>query len=68
MDRFGNIVQLFSTYESRRAESDAQPFARGINSIQLHFDGKRWWILSIFCEAESATHPLPAQYLPGGRG
>jgi hypothetical protein len=63
-DRFGNIVQLFSTYESRRAESDAQPFSRGINSIQLHFDGKRWWILSIFWEGESAIHPLPAEYLP----
>lgn len=68
VDRFGNIVQLFSTYESRRAETDPQPFARGINSIQLHFDGKRWWIVSIFWEAESPVHPLPAQYLPGGRG
>jgi len=67
MDRFGNIVQLFSTYESRRVESDP-PFARGINSIQLHFDGKRWWIVSIFWEAESPLHPLPPEYLPGGRG
>jgi hypothetical protein len=67
MDRFGNIVQLFSTYESRRADTDAQPFARGINSIQLHFDGKRWWIVSIFWEAESALHQLPAEYLPGGK-
>jgi hypothetical protein len=67
MDRFGNIVQIFSTYESRRAASDPQPFARGINSIQLHFDGKRWWIVSIFWEGESAVHPLPPEYLPGGR-
>lgn len=63
VDRFGNIVQLFSTYESRRTESEA-PIARGINSIQLHFDGKRWWIVSIFWEAESPVHPLPPEYLP----
>lgn len=64
MDRYGNIVQLFSTYESRRTERDPAPFARGINSIQLHNDGKRWWIVSIFWEGESAMHPLPAEYLP----
>jgi hypothetical protein len=64
MDRYGNIAQLFSTYESRRAETDAQPFARGINSIQLHFDGKRWRILTIFWEGESPLHPLPDEYLP----
>ena len=66
VDRYGNIVQLFSTYESRRVETET-PFARGINSIQLHFDSKRWWIVSIFWEGESPMHPLPAQYLPGGK-
>lgn len=64
MDRYGNVVQVFSTYESRRAESDATPFARGINSIQLHFDGKRWSVVTIFWEGESPAHPLPAEYLP----
>src|SRR5689334_20280879 len=32
---FGAITEIFSTYESRRQANDAQPFARGINSIQL---------------------------------
>jgi hypothetical protein len=63
-DRFGNIVQIFSTYESRRAAEDAQPFARGINSIQLRNDGKRWWIVTVFWEGESTVHPIPAEYLP----
>lgn len=66
MDRFGNIVEMFSTYESRRDAADEKPFARGINSIQLRFDGQRWWIVTVFWEAESAVHPLPAEYLPGG--
>jgi hypothetical protein len=63
-DRYGNIVQMFSTYESRRNADDPQPFARGINSIQLHFDGKRWWVVTIFWEGESRLHPIPAEYLP----
>ena len=62
-DRFGNVVQLFSTYESRRKAEDPQPFMRGINSIQLWNDGARWWIISVFWENESPSVPIPAQYL-----
>jgi hypothetical protein len=63
-ERFGNIVHAFSTYDSRRTASDPQPFARGINSIQLWNDGTRWWVLTIFWEAERPDNPIPAQYLP----
>jgi hypothetical protein len=45
--RFGSVAHLFSTYESRHAK-DEKPFARGINSIQLMNDGKRWWIVTVF--------------------
>lgn len=65
-ERFGPLVHLFSTYESRRAASDPEPFARGVNSFQLHFDGSRWWIVNISWFAETAEHPIPARYLPGG--
>ena len=34
MNRYGNLVQAFSTYEARNSE-DGEPIARGINSIQL---------------------------------
>ena len=35
------IAHVFSTYESRRAAADPTPFQRGINGIQLLFDGHR---------------------------
>ena len=41
-ETFGQIVHVFSTYESRHARGDAEPFQRGINSIQLYHDGERW--------------------------
>jgi hypothetical protein len=63
-EAFGNIAHLFSTYESRHALSDAAPFARGINSIQLLKDGDRWWIVTVFWDAERPNNTLPAQYLP----
>lgn len=62
-ERFANIAHLFSTYESRHAKEDEKPFARGINSIQMMNDGKRWWILSIFWQAEDPKNQLPAEYL-----
>src|ERR1700740_3023130 len=47
-ERYGNIMQVFSTYESRHDPKDAQPFARGINSFQLFYDGTRWWVVTIY--------------------
>jgi hypothetical protein len=63
MERFGNIAQIFSTYESRHDPKEA-PFARGINSFQLFFDGTRWWVVTVFWQAETAENPIPAEFLP----
>jgi hypothetical protein len=62
---FGNITQVFSTYESFRSEADQEPFMRGINSIQLLNDGKRWWIINIYWFQESEENLIPKEYLPG---
>lgn len=63
-ERYGNIMQIFSTYESRHDAKDAQPFARGINSFQLLFDGKRWWVVTILWQEETPDAPLPKEFLP----
>ena len=62
-ERWDRIAHVWSTYESRHAKEDAKPFARGINSIQLFNDGSRWWVISVYWEAEDANHTLPEQYL-----
>lgn len=61
---FGNITQVFSTYESFRSEADAKPFMRGINSIQLLNDGNRWWVVNIYWTQETIDNPIPKAYLP----
>ena len=63
VEQFGRIAHVWSTYESRHNPNDAEPFMRGINSIQLFDDGNRWWILSIYWQHESSQHPLPEKYL-----
>jgi hypothetical protein len=62
-DIYGNIAQVFSTYESRHSPKDPKPFARGINSFQLLNDGMRWWVVTIYWEAETAGNPIPKKYL-----
>jgi hypothetical protein len=61
---YGRIAHCFSTYATKRKLEDKEPFMRGINSIQLYNDGKRWWILSIFWQSESKEAPLTKEYLP----
>lgn len=67
-ERFGNIAHVFSAYDSKRTLQDAQPFARGINSIQLLTDGERWWIVSIFWDSERAGNSIPERYLRADGG
>ncbi|PYY08878.1 MAG: hypothetical protein DMG61_23495, partial [Acidobacteria bacterium] len=63
IEHYGNIAQLFSTYESRHNADDAQPFQRGINSFQLVNDGKRWWVMTILWQGETPDNPIPAEYV-----
>lgn len=62
-ERYGNILQVFSTYESRHDAKDEKPFARGINSFQLYCDGTRWWVVTIMWEEETPANPLPKEFL-----
>jgi hypothetical protein len=62
-EQFGGIVHVFSTYASKKTAADEKPFMRGINSIQLWNDGNRWWIVTIFWQAESPEVQLPEKYL-----
>jgi hypothetical protein len=63
LDQFGNIAQVFSTYETRRTGPGDAVSERGINSIQLLRHENRWWITSLVFDTENAANPIPPQYL-----
>jgi hypothetical protein len=63
MEQFGSVAHVFSTYDSKRKLEEEKPFMRGINSIQLWNDGKRWWIVSVFWQSETPDNPIPEKYL-----
>jgi hypothetical protein len=62
-ETYGSVTHAFSTYDSKRTPQDEKPFARGINSIQLLNDGQRWWVVTVFWDAERPENPIPAKYL-----
>jgi hypothetical protein len=62
-ERFGPIAHVWSTYESRRTET-GPIIMRGINSIELFWDGKRWWIANAIWTDETKDNPIPKEYLP----
>jgi hypothetical protein len=63
LDRYGNVANAMSAYESRRAP-DEEPFARGINTITLVTDGARWYVASIAWDQEREGNPFPPDWMP----
>jgi hypothetical protein len=61
-ESYGTVTHVFSTYETKE-KKDGPVTNRGINSIQLFFDGHRYYVINIFWCAESMGFPLPNKYL-----
>lgn len=59
VEQYGNVAQVFSTYESRE-KADGPVIERGVNSFQLLFDGARWW-----CTGCAWADAEPSKELPG---
>ena len=62
-EAFGDVAHVFSTYGSYYRDQD-EPFARGINSVQLVRQGGRWWVATILWDLERPGRPIPPAYLP----
>ena len=60
---FGYIAHVWSTFGSKRSKNDSKPYTRGINSIQLLNDQKRWWVMSVYWDKETNEFSIPVKYL-----
>lgn len=57
--QYGNIAQVESAYETRVGPDSR--LSRGVNYLQLYFDGARWWVASVVWQSEDAAHPIPPE-------
>jgi len=62
-DAFGGMAQVFSSYVKTVNPDDSESSVRGINCIQLYYDGQRWWVSSLLWEDERADNRIPHKYL-----
>ena len=67
-EQFGNILHVFSTYQTHVVTPGGEDSQRGINSIQLMKEDDRWKVVSIIWYEEKPGTPLPAKYLSGEDG
>ncbi|HEY0467255.1 MAG TPA: hypothetical protein VGC79_23805 [Polyangiaceae bacterium] len=61
--RFGSLAHVLSAYETRHNPRAIEPFARGVNSLQLIKEGDGWKVLSLFWDEERADNPLELRTL-----
>ena len=59
--QFGDIAHVFSTYEWKTAAGET---GRGVNSLELFNDGRRWWIAGAIWDQETPQDPIPPELLP----
>jgi hypothetical protein len=62
IERFGNVAQVRSVYETRRA-AKAPLLGRGLNYLLLYWDGTRWWISSAVWDDERPGSRLPESWV-----
>ena len=59
--RFGNLAHVFSAYEF--TTEDGKVKGRGVNSLELYWDGNRWWISAVSWDEERPGNPIPKEFL-----
>jgi hypothetical protein len=60
---FGSLAHVLSAYETKRSPDASSCLARGVNSIQLLWEGGSWWVLSLLWDEAMPGHPLDMHQL-----
>lgn len=62
IDRFGDLAHVLYTYERFESADHAEPTSRGVSSMELWYDGDRWWIATLMWHGEREDAPIPERY------
>jgi len=64
VDQFGGLAHAWVIFEPRIGEEPPARQLRGLDSIELSFDGMRWWIAAITTDFEGPGQTIPADLVP----
>jgi hypothetical protein len=65
IERFGDIAQVWSLYETRRNKDAREALGRGVNSIQLVREGDDWRVLGLLWDEAHADPKLEVENVLG---
>lgn len=63
INEFGDLAQVFTSYEYVTTENNKPLTQRGINSVELIRENNRWYIMSISWDEEKKGLTIPLKYL-----
>lgn len=63
---FGGLAHAFVIFEPLVGGTDRSRLVRGLDSIELAWDGTRWWIAAITTDFEGPGKTIPAKIGRGG--
>ena len=58
VQQWGHMASVWTRYEAHHGEG-MKEVLRGINSLQLQFDGSRWWVMALQFQNEDGRTKLP---------
>lgn len=61
---FGGLAHAWVIFEPRIGGTQPARQIRGLDSIELSFDGTRWWVAAITTDFEGPTQRIPAGLVP----
>lgn len=64
VDQFGGLAHAWVIFEPRIGEASPERQIRGLDSIELSYDGRRWWIAAITTDFEGPGHKIPPDLVP----
>lgn len=64
VDRFGGLAHAWVIFEPRVGPNPPARQIRGLDSVELSFDGERWWIAAITTDFEGPGQTIPAGLVP----
>ncbi|MDH3731967.1 MAG: hypothetical protein OEU54_00475 [Gemmatimonadota bacterium] len=67
VDEFGGLAHAWVVFEPLVGGTTPPRQIRGLDSIELSFDGVRWWIAAITTDFEGPGQTIPEGLVPGPR-